>query len=206
MHPCEPSDHELLAATARGDAEAFGHFYRRHQQRVLAYAIGRCPNAADVADLVGETFLGALSSAGRFTGRGTEEGDDAIAWLYGIARRVLSRQRRSFSRRLRLVQRLESLPQLGADEAAAVEAAIDAARLLPQVAAALSTLPAKDQELLRLVGADELTPSQAGAVLGLNPNTARLRLSRARARLRATLDSPNRPDADSTSEVRHAQS
>ncbi|HWN60213.1 MAG TPA: hypothetical protein VNO25_06035 [Streptosporangiaceae bacterium] len=48
----DESDADLLAATARGDAEAFGRFYRRHEQRVLCYAIARCANAGDVADVV----------------------------------------------------------------------------------------------------------------------------------------------------------
>jgi RNA polymerase sigma factor (sigma-70 family) len=183
----DESDADLLEATARGDAEAFGRFYRRHEQRVLCYAIARCANAADVADAVGETFLGALGSAARFSGGGSNADDDAIPWLFGIARRVLAHQRRSFTRRQRLVRRLERLPSLNPDEAEAVEAAIDAARLAPRLAAAMATLRPKDRELLRLVGGDELSPAQAGAVLGMNANTARVRLSRARARMQSLL-------------------
>ena len=57
---------------------------------------------------------------------------------------------------------------LNPDEADAVQAAIDAARLAPRLAAAMATLRRKDWELLRLVGGDGLSPSQAGAVLGMN--------------------------------------
>jgi hypothetical protein len=39
----EHSDEELLAATAAGDADAFGRFYRRHERQVLTYAVLRCP-------------------------------------------------------------------------------------------------------------------------------------------------------------------
>jgi RNA polymerase sigma factor (sigma-70 family) len=198
----EESDADLLAATARGDAEAFGRFYRRHQQRVLGYAIARCASAGDVADMVGETFLGALGSAARFTdGEG-----DAIPWLFGIARRVLAHQRRSFVRRQRLVRRLERLPSLDPDEAEAVEAAIDAARLAPRLAAAMATLRPKDRELLRLVGGDGLSPAQAGAVLGMNANTARVRLSRVRARMQSLLTAADGTSpADPHPEVPHAQ-
>ena len=174
------SDGQLLAATVEGDAAAFGRFYRRHEQRVLGYAIAHCANAGDVADVVGETFLAALRSASRFTDRN----GDAVGWLIGIARHVVAHQRRSFARRQRLTGRLQALPTFCPDEAAAVDAAIDAARLAPRLAAILGTLAAKDRELLELVSADGLTPAQAGAVLGMNPNTARLRLSRARARMR----------------------
>lgn len=104
----DDSDGELLKASARGDAEAFGRFYRRHERRVLAYAVGRCTNAGDVADLVAETFLAALGSASRFR----DDGGDAIPWLYGIARRVSARQRRSYLRRQRLNRRLQNLPDL----------------------------------------------------------------------------------------------
>jgi RNA polymerase sigma factor (sigma-70 family) len=196
------SDAELLAATGRGDAEAFGRFYRRHEQRVLGYAIARCANAGDVADMVGETFLGALGSAARFR----DDGGDAIPWLFGIARRVLAHQRRSFVRRQRLVHRLERLPSLDGDEAEAVEAAIDAARLAPRLAAAIASLRPKDRELLRLVGGDGLSPAQAGAVLGMNANTARIRLSRARARVQGLLaDAEGQSPSDQHQEVPHAQ-
>ena len=183
------SDGQLLAATAQGDAEAFGRFYRRHERQVLGYAIARCANASDAADLVGETFLAALGSAARFT----DDGGDAVRWLFGIARRVLAHQRRSAARRLRLAGRLQALPSLNPDETEAVDAAIDAARLAPRLAAALARLRPKDRELLQLVSGDGLAPAQAGAVLGMNPNTARLRLSRARARLRDALAVPGGP-------------
>jgi RNA polymerase sigma factor (sigma-70 family) len=180
------SDDELLAATAAGDADAFGRFYRRHERQVLTYAMLRCSNSGDVADLVAETFLAAMTSAGRYRpGHG-----DAGAWLLGIARHALSRQRRTFARRRSLVRRLANVPAFCPDEADAVDTAIDAARLAPKLRAALAGLQAKDRELLLLVARDGLEPARAGAVLGMNPNTARLRLSRARKRLRVSLDDP----------------
>jgi len=196
------SDAELLAATAAGDADAFGCFYRRHEALVAAYAVNRCTNASDVADLVGDTFIGALRSAPRFA----ERDRDAVAWLLTIARRALAHQRRSFLRRQRLGHRLANLPTYSADEADAVGAALDAARLAPELFVALRTLAAKDQELLMLVHRDGLTPTQAGRVVGMNANTARVRLSRARARLRERLcDVYDRPTVKTDSEVTHVQ-
>ena len=136
--------------------------------------IARCSNPSEVADAVGETFLAALGAAARFR----DDGGDAGPWLYGIARRVLARQRRSLARRQRLIRRLESLPSFGPAEAEAVDAAIDAARLGPGLVAALAKLRPRDQELLRLVAHEGLSPAQAGEALGLNPNTARIRLFR----------------------------
>lgn len=59
----------------------------------------------------------------------------------------------------------------------------------------------------RLVSSDGLSPAQAGAVLGMNANTARVRLSRARARLQSLLAAAGTQfPADPHPEVPHAQS
>jgi RNA polymerase sigma-70 factor (ECF subfamily) len=192
-----PTDSEMLAAAAGGDAAAFGCFYRCHEPLVLRYAVAHCANASDVADLVAETFVQALASASRYQ----PADGDAIPWLLGIARHALARQRRSFARRQRLVRRLGSLPAFGPDEAEAVDAAVDAARLAPGITKALGDLRAKDRELLLLVARDGLTPSQAASVLGVSANTARIRLSRVRKQLRGVLGEAT-PDHDQ--ESRHA--
>ena len=49
------SDDELLAA-ARADPLAFGAFYRRHEERMLAFFLGRVGDAEVAADLTAETF------------------------------------------------------------------------------------------------------------------------------------------------------
>jgi RNA polymerase sigma factor (sigma-70 family) len=198
----DETDAELLAVTAAGDAQAFGRFYHRHEARVLAYAINRCTNPSDVADLVAETFMGAFRSAARFD----ERGGDAIPWLLTIARRALARQRRSFLRRQRLGHRLATVPAFSPDESEAIAGALDASRVAPELAVALAALPSKDQELVMLVHRDGLTPAQAGRVVGMNPNTARVRLSRASARLRDQLaDRYDPPTTMPCPEVSHVQ-
>jgi integrase/recombinase XerD len=126
---------------------------------MLAYAIAHCANPSDVADLVAETFLAALTSAGRFR----DVDGDAMPWLLGIARHVLSRQRRSFARQQRAQRRLGNLPMFSPDASEAITAAIDAARLSPALTRALAALPTKDRELLLLIARDGLQPASAGA-------------------------------------------
>jgi RNA polymerase sigma-70 factor (ECF subfamily) len=190
----DPSDAALLRAAA-DDQEAFGVFYRRHRDVVLRFAVRRCATPDDVADVVAETFLAAYRGAGRYRA----EFDSARPWLLGIARRVVLRQRRSLARRLRLVGRAASAataPRFVADEHEAVDAAIDAARRRPELTAALAGLPAAEREVLELVAEADLTPAEAARALGLTPNAARLRLSRARRRLRRQLDPPTSAPAE----------
>jgi len=181
----EFKDAALLTAASNGDADSFAAFFRRHVSPVTLYGVRRCSDPDDVADLVAETFLVALQASGRYVA----ETDTALPWLFGIARRVLAKQRRrrAGARRL-LVKATNAHLLFTASEEDAVAAAIDAARQAPLLEAGLATLSASEREVLELVAYDGLTPSEVAAMLNLSPNAARLRLSRARRHLRSVLD------------------
>ena len=184
----EPTDQELLAATAAGDGEAFAVFWRRHTPTVMAFGIHRCASSEDVADLVADTFLAAFRAAGRYRALTTT----AAPWLLGIATRLASNQHRTLARWRRGNQRVTGeRPRFTGEEYEAVEAAIDAARQAPHVQAALRAMPVGDREVLELVAYGQLRPSEAAVALGISANAARLRLARARKRLREQLPSAN---------------
>lgn len=188
----DPTDADLLAAAAAGDGDAYAILFRRHVRAVTAYAARRCHNADEVADLVAETFLTALQAAHRYE----PFLPTALPWLFGIERRVLFRQRRRTATRIKLTHKVAgSLPRYAASEADAIESAIDAHRLAPDIAVALDRLPDREREVLELVAYDGLTPKEAAFALGVTPNAVRLRLSRARRRMREMLEPAMSPEA-----------
>jgi RNA polymerase sigma-70 factor (ECF subfamily) len=132
------SDEDLLEATPR-DPEAFGAFYLRYEQRVLAYFLARTGDAEVAADLAAETFAAALPASRRFRRRG----EPAAAWLFGIARNTLAMSRRQGRVERRARRRLRMPPLVLTDEA-------------------LERVEALDTTALALV--DGLTPVQAEAV------------------------------------------
>jgi RNA polymerase sigma-70 factor (ECF subfamily) len=100
--------------------------------------------------------------------------DDPLPWLYAVAHNLWRNQARKDRRRLDLLARFSaSLPS------EAVSDSTDAGALR----AALASLSDGDQEVLRLVAWDGVTPGELAAVLGCSPVAARTRLHRARARL-----------------------
>ena len=163
--------------------DLFEHVYRTSGTAVLGYALRRSDSREDALDVVAETF----ATAWRRRADMPPDPDDARPWLFAIARRCLANARRGSDRAGRLGERLaavlplETLP----DPAAAHERSDDSRR----VRAALQELSADDRELLTLIAWEGLTPAQAAAALGLTAGTARVRLHRARGRLRAALDS-----------------
>jgi DNA-directed RNA polymerase specialized sigma24 family protein len=75
----------------------FEAIYREHFASVEAYARRRLSTRAD--DVVAETFLVAWR-------RFDQVPEDALPWLYGVARRVASDVRRSSARQVAVVERL----------------------------------------------------------------------------------------------------
>ena len=179
------SDAELLRAASAGSADAFSTFFRRHVDPITRYAVRRCPNPDDVADLVGECFLVALQAAHRYV----PETDTALPWLFGISRRLLAKQRRKYAGNRRLeVKASNAFPHFTEAEDNEVAAAIDASRQAPALEEALARLTRSERDVLELVAYDGLSPSEAAVALDITPNAARLRLSRARRAVRAHLD------------------
>ncbi len=179
------SDAELLVASSAGSAEAYSVFFRRHADAITRYAVRRCAGPDDVADLVGECFLVALQAAHRYV----PETDTALPWLFGIARRLLAKQRRKYAGNRRLeIKVSNAFSAFTAAEDDAIASAIDAAMQAPALEDALARLTRSERDVLELVAYDGLSPTEAANALDITPNAARLRLSRARRAVRTYLD------------------
>lgn len=186
----QSSDEELLAAIATGPG-AFPEFYRRHVARVTGMGVRRFDNPEDVADFVATVFLEVLGSADGFDpARGS-----AVAWLYGVGGNVAVAMHRQRWRAVQAEQRISGRALLDSDDYARVEEAIDAAARLRQTYLAMRDLPEQDRRLLELVAVDGLSSREAARALDLTPAAVRVRMSRARRRLRVALFRQDGPEA-----------
>jgi RNA polymerase sigma factor (sigma-70 family) len=146
---------------------------------VFRYAMSRCGRAA-AEEIVAETFAEAVHARGSFDAeRGTPR-----AWLLGIATNRIRGLRRNETRHLTLLGhraglddgRLTDLPDR-----------VDAVALAPALARALAALPASERAAFLLHAVAELAPAEVAVALGISPEAARVRLHRARTRLRTDL-------------------
>jgi len=174
-------DAELLVALPH-DIDAFEIFYRRHVGRISAYAARHCRSAADVADVVAQTFVRLFEVADRYDpSRGAP-----LAFVFTVAANVARDHQRSAKRQRRLVFRLAGRDLLDADETERIETAIDAARAAPAARDVLRDGPEDQSTVLRMV-ADGASTAQVARRLGISPGAARVRLFRARRRVRRQL-------------------
>lgn len=169
------SDVQLLAAT-RSDPQAFGEFYRRHTIGVELWLKTQTPDLATAADLTAETFAQALVSLRRFHGTTDQQ---AVAWLFGIARNLVRRFHRRGRAELQMCRRLGIQLDHDADELALLEAQIDAHTEASGLSDLLNTLPDAQRQALQLRVIDELDYSEAAALMGTSEQNARIRVSRA---------------------------
>ena len=103
--------------------------------------------------------------------------DNPLPWCYAVTRGCLANAARAARRQRHLVERLTLVQSRGR-----VEPELDDADLYD----ALGRLSEQDRELVRLWAWEHLAPQEIALVLGLTPNAARIRLHRARAKLRQT--------------------
>lgn len=159
--------------TRSGEAR-FASLYETYHSHVAAYCRRRA--AADqVDDLIAEVFLIAWRKIDD-----APQGDEALRWLYRIAYLVLTNHWRRSGRTKRLHQKLESI---GVAAATSLQEQVVIRDELREVLAAAGRLRPRDQEILRLSLWEHLSHNEIGAVLGIEPNTAKQRLHRARKAL-----------------------
>jgi RNA polymerase sigma-70 factor (ECF subfamily) len=117
--------------------------------------------------------------------------DGELPWLYGVAKRVLSQQRRGRTRRHRLVEKLAGL-------AVATEPGPETIVVRnvehAEVLDAVGRLRPKEQEILQLATWEGLPHSEIGQILGCSSHAVDQRLHRATRRLaRELMPSGHRP-------------
>ena len=172
------------------DPQAFEEFYREHVEGVQRFVARRVDDPYLAADLTAEVFVAGIdAAAGYRPERGTP-----TAWLYGVARIVVASEHRRAARERRANARVEGRRLLDEDDVERMQERIDAASHSRALFAAVARLPEGERAVLELVALDDLSVTEAAAVLGLRPVTARVRLHRARGVLRRQLFDDGSPE------------
>ena len=163
-----------------GAAAEFERLYRANVDGVTAYFARRTSEPQLVADLTADTFVAAITGFASFDPRkGT-----ARAWVFGIAGHVYASHCQAYSQQQHRLERLGGRRELDQDQVDELLERIDAERAARGLLAELSRLPEQDRAVIDLVDIAGLRPAEAATALGLTPGTVRMRLMRARARLR----------------------
>ena len=177
------NDRELVKRAQKEDKEAFEELVRRHQARVFAVAGGILRNKEDVEDIAQQVFLKAYFSLKRFDQRAAFS-----TWLYKITVNEcwdLLRKRKVRPLLYEADLSEEQARQYGASEERAEQAQDVSERLekRQELERLLDCLEERDRTMLVLKEVQGFSVEEIAEVLGINGNTVKVRLFRARQRI-----------------------
>jgi RNA polymerase sigma-70 factor, ECF subfamily len=153
------------------DRAKFERLFRAHVAAVRAYALRRT-DAATAEDVVADTFLVCWRRLDAVP-------ENALPWLYGVARRALANRRRAARR----------ADAVAARAVAAAGSGVSAGREeLAGVLQAMTRLSERDREVLRLDAWEGLDGADGARAAGCSVSAYRVRLHRARRRLAVLLE------------------
>ena len=172
---------ELVGAARSGDRQAFDELVRRTFVDTFTLARRLTGNEEDARDVVQEAYLRAWKGIGKFRGEAAFS-----TWMYRITANAaasnVQRRRRhrteSFSDDFEPVDRsAENLVSQGAESAEALE----------RISVALDDLPAKLRSVVVLKDVYGMSHEAIAEELGITVSAAKVRLHRARRKLRDVL-------------------
>lgn len=174
----ELNDEELMARLATGEVDVLAELYIRHEQMVRRAVRRSAPEISDanVEDLTQDVFLVLYRKANSYDSK-----NKLRSYLYGIAVKCTQSWRRNLWRRRQLLSQADAaeLP-VGRPSDPPPDTS---AELRQVVAQALSRLSKEQRHILLLHAVDGFSGEEIAAALGLNHQTVRTRLHRARQTL-----------------------
>ena len=162
------SDEGLMLQFRGGSREAFDELFDRYRETLFAFFRRRLESRARAEELTQETFLAVLRATERYEPR-----SPVRSYLFGIAFRLLSAERRTTNRAATVRER--GLVDDGTEQALWVRQA-------------LSRLEPAERDLLMLREYEQLSYDEIAALLKIPVNTVRSRLFRARMALKEYLE------------------
>ena len=175
------TDEKLLADAANGDTTAFQILYQRYRDPIFRFAYRMLGSVEAAEDVAHDCFLSLIRQPERF--------DPTKAsfrtYLYAAARNQAAKQYNSFGRETTLDD-LSQEPFAG-DRNEPIAQVLDN-ELASEVAAAIASLPPLQREALVLFEYEELSLAEIGEIVGVDANSVKARLFRAREKLRAKLE------------------
>jgi len=172
------TDEEVVERVCNGERALYELLMRRHNQRIYRAARAIVRDPAEAEDVMQDAYVRAYENLSSFAGRAT-----FATWLTKIAvHEALARVRR----RGRLVDAEDFMPTLASDAPDPEQRASDR-ELGAALEDAIDTLPDQFRAVFVLRDVEGLSTAETAECLGINEETAKTRLHRARTILRARL-------------------
>jgi RNA polymerase sigma-70 factor (ECF subfamily) len=195
LKPGERTDEELFRGYQEGDQQAFLKLYERYKSMIFAYCARTVLSAGLDEELVEDTFQEVFLRVAQY--QHTFTGGEFRAWIFTVTRHTcLSTKKKGIQHRIS-TERVGDGENLDNDVASEVRNALSMVNdplenlsMSEQTALllkAIAELPETYREALILSDYEGLTYEEIGRITGTSLSTIRIRVFRAKARLRKVL-------------------
>jgi len=177
------NDNEIISRVLSGDQQAYAGLVNRYKNYVFTLALRFTKNREDAEEVSQDIFIKAYRSLADFRGA-----SKFSTWLYTIVNTTCI----TFLRKKKL--ETHSLDNEKVFEVADSQDSGMRANLIEQksrsvmVTKAIAMLSPDDAEIITLFYKSEQTLEEIAQILGIEPNTAKVRLHRARGRLKEKME------------------
>ncbi|HEY4877113.1 MAG TPA: sigma-70 family RNA polymerase sigma factor [Puia sp.] len=177
------TDTEIISHVLKGDQQVFAELVSRYQNYVFTLAMRFTENREDAEEVSQDVFVKAYRSLADF------RGDSKFStWLYTIARTSSI----TFLRKKKLetvsIDNEKTAVQLENRESSFSANTIEQKSRIKMVNEAIQLLSADDAQIITLFYKAEQSLEEMGKILGMEPNTVKVKLHRARGRLKEKME------------------
>jgi RNA polymerase sigma-70 factor (ECF subfamily) len=181
--PSRPGDNEIISKVLQGDQQAYAELVTRYQDYVFSLTLRMIKSREDAEEVAQDVFIKAYRSLAGF------RGDSKFStWLYTITSTTCI----TFLRKKKLmVYSLDNETMF--ETADSIDSCITANQVeqksrINMVHEAIRLLSPDDAEIITLFYKAEQTLEEISRILGVETNTVKVRLHRARTRLKEKME------------------
>lgn len=176
----QATDERLLEQAADGNTEAFQILYERYRGPIFRFAYRMLGSVEAAEDVAHDCFLSLIKAPGRFDATRAS----LRTYLYAAARNQATKRYQSLGRETGI----EELADEPAGSHGQPMALVLNEELGAEIERAIASLPPAQREALVLFEYQDLSLAEIAAIVGADSNTVKVRVFRAREKLRARLD------------------
>jgi RNA polymerase sigma-70 factor (ECF subfamily) len=178
-----PTDSEIIGRILNGEQQAFAELVSRYQNFVFTITLRYTDNREDAEEIAQDIFVKAYRSLADFRGA-----SKFSTWLYTIVTTSCI----SFLRKKRLATQSldnEKVYEQAANQNSGFDAnQIEQKSKLAMVNEAIKLLSPDDSKIITLFYKGEQSLDEIGQIIGIEPNTVKVKLHRARQRLKDKME------------------
>jgi RNA polymerase sigma-70 factor (ECF subfamily) len=177
------SDIEIISLVLKGDQQAYALLVSRYQNFVFTLTMRMLKNREDAEEVAQDVFVKAYRALADFRGA-----SKFSTWLYTIVNSSCLSFLRKKKQEIHSLDNERVFEQVDSQDSGMAANQVEQKSRQVMVTKAIALLAPDDAEIITLFYKAEQSLEEIAQILGIEPNTAKVRLHRARTRLKEKME------------------